>query len=379
MKNAFLLNTNLIIIMEYVSGGELKDYVVRKGRLEEAEALEIFIQLLNAVQHCHTLGVVHRDLKLENILFTNSSRKDIKVVDFGIAGLMRNNMGDRSRAGSLKYMAPEVLTEESTEARASLDVWSMGCILFAVLCGDLPFTGKTPQDVAAKVKACSFAFPSDAKLSRYSKDLIQKMLNPDYTKRITIREMWEHPWIEGRTFDESPQKNPSPERPMAGLTKQWLVVQRARNNQLRPFKVRSSIGARNNNRSSFLGLPSIGKYREYKNSRVVLAKLNVRNGSEITPECKSRKKCFSMLQSKPQEKAEKIQAKLCVLRDYENIPSFMQPIHRSKQEKQIINSFVKDCNEARRTSVSRTRMSRQFKSRCNIFKKDAVGITTTNK
>ena len=372
MKNAFLLNTNLVIIMEYASGREVKEYLKEKGRLEESEALDIFVQLMNAMQHCHSLGIVHRDLKLENILFSNSSKKDIKVVDFGIAGLVRNNMGDKSKAGSLKYMAPEVLTEESTEARSSLDVWSMGCILYAMLCGDLPFTGKTVQEIVTKIKRCSYTFPQDIKLSHYSKNLIQKILNPDYTKRITIKEMWEHPWIVDRIFDTSPEKNNSPEKPIPELTKhQWVIIQKVRNNKLRPFKVRSSIGTRNN-RNSFLGLPSISKC---KNPRIVFAKLN--NANEVTSGSQSRKKCFSM---DPQERAEKLRAKLCILRDYENIPSFMQPIHRSKQEKQLINSFVKDYSaDIRRSSVSKTRMTKQFKSRCNIFRKEIQAIKTGNK
>ena len=79
LKNAFVLDTNLIIIMEYARGGELKEYVSKKGRLEESEARKIFMQLLNAVDHCHSLNVIHRDLKLENILFTDTEHMDIRV------------------------------------------------------------------------------------------------------------------------------------------------------------------------------------------------------------------------------------------------------------------------------------------------------------
>ncbi len=79
LKHAFLLDSNLVIIMEYASGGELKGYVTKKGHLEETEARNIFMQLLNAIEHCHTLNVIHRDLKLENVLFSNPDCKDIKV------------------------------------------------------------------------------------------------------------------------------------------------------------------------------------------------------------------------------------------------------------------------------------------------------------
>ena len=73
-------------------------------------------------------------------------------MDFGIAGLVIDNLPDKTRAGSLKYMAPEVLTEQNTDARPAIDVWSMGCILFAMLCGELPFTGKTVGEVTEKIK-----------------------------------------------------------------------------------------------------------------------------------------------------------------------------------------------------------------------------------
>ncbi len=79
LKNAFVLDTNLVIIMEYASGGELKGYVAKRGRLDENEARSIFIQLLNAVEHCHTLNVIHRDLKLENVLFSDPTQREIKV------------------------------------------------------------------------------------------------------------------------------------------------------------------------------------------------------------------------------------------------------------------------------------------------------------
>jgi len=79
MKNAFILDTNLVIIMEFASGGELKEYVNKKGRISEDEARLIFKQIAEAMHHCHIFGVVHRDLKMENVLFSNKEYKQVKV------------------------------------------------------------------------------------------------------------------------------------------------------------------------------------------------------------------------------------------------------------------------------------------------------------
>lgn len=78
--NAFILDTNLVIVMEYASGGELKEYVSKKGKLSELEARNIFLQIAEAVRYCHVFNVVHRDLKMENILFSNTGHNDIKVL-----------------------------------------------------------------------------------------------------------------------------------------------------------------------------------------------------------------------------------------------------------------------------------------------------------
>ena len=181
--------------MEYASGGELKEYISSRTRLSELEARKIFLQILSAINHCHSLNVIHRDLKPENILFLNTKHQKIKIVDFGIAGLMQNDKPEKSRAGSLKFMAPEVLSRENIEARPSIDIWSMGCVLFDMICGELPFNGRTSGEIINKIKKGEFQFPQDSEVSYYCRKLIRSMLNVNYRKRITIKELSCHPWI----------------------------------------------------------------------------------------------------------------------------------------------------------------------------------------
>lgn len=121
---------SIVIAMEYASGGELKGYLKKRGRLEEEEALEIFFQLIDAVHYCHVNKIIHRDLKPNNIVFAEPNSREIRVVDFGISGIHAFNSQDKSFAGSLKFMAPEVLSGKRATADPAIDIFSMGVILF---------------------------------------------------------------------------------------------------------------------------------------------------------------------------------------------------------------------------------------------------------
>ena len=108
----------MVMIMEFCGGGELYDYVKKKGRLDEIEAKEIFGQIVAACSYFHNRGIIHRDLKLENVMFKNKPESDltIRIVDFGIAGSSQPNKTEKSNAGSLSYMPPEVLDNSMTKA-----------------------------------------------------------------------------------------------------------------------------------------------------------------------------------------------------------------------------------------------------------------------
>jgi len=196
------------MVMEYAAGGELKEHLTTKGRQSETEARRILIQIINAIEYCHSLNVVHRDLKLENILFADERQRKVKIVDFGIAGLVQDDKPEKSKAGSLRYMAPEILSRENIEARPSIDIWSIGCILFALVCGELPFNGSS-REIKSKVQKGEFQFPQDCTLSYHCRKLIKSMLTVDYRKRIAIKQVLKHPWLgskESGLMSISPKK-----------------------------------------------------------------------------------------------------------------------------------------------------------------------------
>ena len=105
-------------------------------------ARKILEQILNAVYYWHQKGIIHRDLKLENVLFSDIETLEIKVVDFGIAGYIRNNIGEDTDFGTVRYMAPEVLSNKDKKASRAIDIWAWGVILYTMLWNKFPFSGK---------------------------------------------------------------------------------------------------------------------------------------------------------------------------------------------------------------------------------------------
>jgi len=201
-----LKDMRVIFVMEYLQGGELGEFLQKKGKLEEEEAREIFVQLADAVNFCHMNNIIHRDLKLENILFESTESKNIKVVDFGIAGFYSNQKGSESSAGSLRYMAPEVLNGRNKAANPAIDVWSMGVILHTLLHGSLPFDGKNRKEIIEKIVYGKYQIAPEVKkkLSLECQDLLSRMLIVDYKNRINTYEIMDHPWVRGEKNVFSP-------------------------------------------------------------------------------------------------------------------------------------------------------------------------------
>ncbi|KDD75259.1 protein kinase, partial [Helicosporidium sp. ATCC 50920] len=183
-------NSDIYVIMEYVRSGELFDYIVEKGRLVEDEARHFFQQIVSGVEYCHRNMVVHRDLKPENLLL--DARMNVKIADFGLSNVMRDGHFLKTSCGSPNYAAPEVISGR-LYAGPEVDVWSCGVILYALLCGSLPFDDENIPNLFKKIKGGIYTLPSH--LSPAARDLIPRMLLVDPLKRITIPEIRAHPWF----------------------------------------------------------------------------------------------------------------------------------------------------------------------------------------
>ena len=181
--------SDIFVIMEYVSGGELFDYIVSRGRLPPDEARHFFHQIVSGIEYCHHYKIVHRDLKPENLLL--DADNNIKIADFGLSNVAHDGDFLRTSCGSPNYAAPEVISG-NLYAGPEVDVWSCGVILYALLCGTLPFDDESIPNLFKKIKSGMYSLPSH--LSQSARELILRMLVVDPIKRITIAEVREHPW-----------------------------------------------------------------------------------------------------------------------------------------------------------------------------------------
>lgn len=178
------------LVLEYVGGGELFDYISSNGPLPEEEAVRLFRQIIAGLAYCHRLNICHRDLKPENILL--DSRHNIKLADFGMAALQPSGHWLNTSCGSPHYAAPEIIYGRRYRGDRA-DIWSCGIILFALLAGFLPFDGGDLASTLRLVKKGEYFLP--AWLSNEAADLIQCILQRRPEDRINMQEIWMHPLL----------------------------------------------------------------------------------------------------------------------------------------------------------------------------------------
>ncbi|XP_059091412.1 5'-AMP-activated protein kinase catalytic subunit alpha-2-like isoform X2 [Tigriopus californicus] len=183
--------TDIFMVMEYVAGGELFDYIVKHGKLKESEARRFFQQIISGVEYCHRHNVVHRDLKPENLLL--DQKLNVKIADFGLSNMMTDGEFLRTSCGSPNYAAPEVISGK-LYAGPEVDIWSCGVILYALLCGTLPFDDEHVPSLFRKIKSGVFAIPDY--LHKNVVSLLCHMLQTDPMKRATIEDIRNHEWFQ---------------------------------------------------------------------------------------------------------------------------------------------------------------------------------------
>jgi len=196
LYEVFENDEEFFLVMELVTGKELFDKIVEKGQYGEREAANIVRQIVSAVEYLHANGIAHRDLKPENLLTSvdSAGQESIKIADFGFS----KNFGEdklKTSCGSPGYVAPEVLTNEDYDN--SVDMWSVGVIIYILLCGYPPFYADNAPALFKKIMEVKYDFEDPAwdNVSQEAKDLISHLLVKDPSKRYTAKQCADNAWV----------------------------------------------------------------------------------------------------------------------------------------------------------------------------------------
>ncbi|CAN3484762.1 serine/threonine-protein kinase Kin4p [Diutina catenulata] len=187
------------IVLEYCSGGELFDYILHHKYLKEQVAKKLFAQLVSGVDYMHAKGLVHRDLKLENLLL--DKHKNVIISDFGFVNSYRSDDLMKTSCGSPCYAAPELVLSQQRYHGRKVDIWSLGVILYAMLAGYLPFDDDPENEDGSDIVRlyqyiCKTPLTFPEYVSPLARDLLRKIIVPDPKKRIDMPQIMTHPWLQ---------------------------------------------------------------------------------------------------------------------------------------------------------------------------------------
>ena len=187
----------MLIIMEYISGGNLQNFVKKRRKLCEKTAKILFRQIIQGIRYIHSRGIVHRDIKLENILLDLNNI--IKICDFGVGKLIKPNTILKDQCGTPVYMAPEILKGNGYKG-FPVDVWSAGVALYIMLSGTLPFNKDKEHDLEYSILNDNYKEIKD--ISDEANNLLKNILEKDPNKRYTCNQILEHPWLNSNLNDD---------------------------------------------------------------------------------------------------------------------------------------------------------------------------------
>jgi len=205
LKEIYETDTQLALVMELVTGGELFFKIVERGSYSERDASNIVRQIVSGLKYLHSLGIAHRDIKPENLLCSGEGNTmTIKIADFGLSKVFANGQQLETSCGTPDYAAPEVLTGEQAYDK-SVDLWSVGVVTYVLLCGYPPFYANSQTLLFEKIIHAEYDFPEPewTYISDTAKNFIKSLLVLDPKKRLTTEECLEHPFLTGSAGNQT--------------------------------------------------------------------------------------------------------------------------------------------------------------------------------
>ncbi|CAI2182850.1 17886_t:CDS:2 [Funneliformis geosporum] len=199
LKEVMVLPHYYYMFFEYVNGGQMLDYIISHGKLKEKHARKFARQIASSLDYCHRNSIVHRDLKIENILISKNG--SIKIIDFGLSNLYSPRSHLSTFCGSLYFAAPELLNAKLYTG-PEVDVWSFGIVLYVLVCGKVPFDDQSMPALHAKIKRGVVEYPGW--LSSDCKHLLSRMLVTNPMHRASLAEVMSHPWL-NKGYDGPPE------------------------------------------------------------------------------------------------------------------------------------------------------------------------------
>ncbi|CAM9304960.1 unnamed protein product [Laminaria digitata] len=190
------LGDQFYMVLDRLEGGSVDGLWREQGKLAEDHAAHIILQIISAVRYCHDRGIAHRDLKMENSLFEDSSLVPIvKVIDFGLSTELKNGVTSRAFVGTVLYTAPEILKVEGHGY--ACDLWSIGVMAYALVSGEFPWFSRSPDACGQMIKYSELKFPEEKwkGVSPLCRDFVEKCLVKAPKKRITAPQAQQHPWL----------------------------------------------------------------------------------------------------------------------------------------------------------------------------------------
>ncbi|KAJ9112601.1 hypothetical protein QFC19_000621 [Naganishia cerealis] len=208
MREMIVHANHYYMVFEFIDGGQMLDYIISHGRLRERAARKFARQIASALVYCHRNSIVHRDLKIENILISKAG--NCKIIDFGLSNLFSPDSHLSTFCGSLYFAAPELLNAK-VYTGPEVDVWSFGIVLYVLVCGKVPFDDQSMPALHAKIKRGLVEYP--AWLSAECKALLCRMLVTDPTQRATMTEVLASSWL-NKGYEVQPETHLVPREPL---------------------------------------------------------------------------------------------------------------------------------------------------------------------